>query len=865
MLEGYQRTLPADHLDLLRARLNLAATISMQGDLESACELQEAVLEVYDHSLPEDHPDLLTARLNLAVTMSTQGDLEGARDLKEAVVEAYQRTLPANHPDLLTARGNLANTMRQWGDIAGARQLQEAVLEGFERSLPADHPYLLTARLNLAVTMSMQGDLAGARDLKEAVVEAYQRTLPAHHPYLLIARLFLASTMRHQSDLAGARDLEEAVVEVYQRTLPTNHPALLTAFGRLASTMRHQGDLAGARQLQEAVLEGIERSLPAHHPDLLAARGNLAKTAFLHGDLAGARELAVKSAQGSLKHLHWVASSLSRREARAIVGASAHRYSLVRLFSSPLDSTAPAPIRFDLAETRRDVANLDLGTAVETNPRIAKLRAEIVSVRGRIGDLGAARPSGERTSEAIADEVSALSAVRDDLERQLKAEIVECGAFIDAIRADEVARGLPPDAVAIGFIRAQGWTQSTAGSIVSRGDILAAHALSPDGSLVEVELGGAEELEELVRSWRAALRTPLVGVGGQEERGGVPIGTAETAGHDLTSLGRALRERILDPLLAELGEEVKTLFVCPADFVHAVALEALPLGDGLVGDRYRIVNEVSFRRFVAPAAPLSIDEEPELLAIGDVAYGAKAGAPAVPLAAVSAQIGPATRSSHVALPGTREEVGGVRALFRETFDRGPSLLMQESATKAAFHELAPGKRFLHVATHGWFKEVEFPEPQPGELWTPLGAGETLSSLAPLSFCGLAFAGANQGRNSLGRVPGILTAEELAGMDLSSCELAVLSACETNVGIRSAGSGIESLQSGLHAAGVRTAITSLWKVDDYWTKELMLEFYRRIWVEGQPKAQALWDSKMAMRARRAETRHWAAWVLSGDPE
>ena len=586
---------------------------------------------------------------------------------------------------------------------------------------------------------------------------------------------------------------------------------------------------------------------------------------FEQGDLPRARELANQAAHGSLERLSWAALSLSRREVRAIVGATVHRHSVVRFLSSALDSTPLDPIRFNLAETRRDVANLDLGAGVDTNPRIAELRAEIAWVRGRIGDLGAARPPDDRTSEVTADKVSVLSASRDKLERQLRAEIVQGGAFLDAIRADELARGLRPDAVAIGFIRTHGWTQNAEGSTVWRGDILAAHALSSSGSLIEVELGDAEELEELTRSWREALGTPLAGVRGDEERGGASGGSEEQESDDRAALGRALRERVLDPVLAKLDEQTRTLFVCPADFVHAVPLEALPLDGGLVGDRYRVVNEVSFRRFVAPAAPLPAEAEPELFAIGDVAYGADAGAPAVPLAAVSAQIGSATRSSHVALPGTREEVEGVRVLFRETFDRDPSLLTQDSATKAAFHELAPGKRFLHVATHGWFKEVDFPEPQPGGLWTPLGARETLSSLAPMSFCGLALAGANHGRDSLGRVPGILTAEELAGLDLSSCELAVLSACETNVGIRSAGSGIESLQSGLHAAGVRTAITSLWKVDDYWTKELMLEFYRRIWVEGQPKARALWDAKMEIRARGATTKDWAAWVLSGDPE
>ena len=54
------------------------------------------------------------------------------------------------------------------------------------------------------------------------------------------------------------------------------------------------------------------------------------------------------------------------------------------------------------------------------------------------------------------------------------------------------------------------------------------------------------------------------------------------------------------------------------------------------------------------------------------------------------------------------------------------------------------------------------------------------------------------------MPGILTAEELATFDLRNCELAVLSACETNVGIRRAGQGIQSLQTALHAAGARTS-------------------------------------------------------------
>ena len=135
----------------------------------------------------------------------------------------------------------------------------------------------------------------------------------------------------------------------------------------------------------------------------------------------------------------------------------------------------------------------------------------------------------------------------------------------------------------------------------------------------------------------------------------------------------------------------------------------------------------------------------------------------------------------------------------------------------------------------------------------------------MALCGLALAGANLGPDALGRVPGILTAEELCSLDLSQCELAVLSACETNVGIRRAGQGIQSLQAALYAAGARTSITSLWKVDDAATRRLFEVFYTNLWIEKMGKAEALWQAKCTLREEGHPVRDWAGWVLTGDPD
>ena len=70
---------------------------------------------------------------------------------------------------------------------------------------------------------------------------------------------------------------------------------------------------------------------------------------------------------------------------------------------------------------------------------------------------------------------------------------------------------------------------------------------------------------------------------------------------------------------------------------------------------------------------------------------------------------------------------------------------------------------------------------------------------------------------------------------------------------------------LHAAGARTAITSLWRVDDASTRRLFEVFYTKLWDEGLGKADALWAAKSALRMEGHPPRDWAGWVLTGDPD
>jgi tetratricopeptide (TPR) repeat protein len=98
------------------------------------------------------------------------------------------------------------------------------------------------------------------------------------------------------------------------------------------------------------------------------------------------------------------------------------------------------------------------------------------------------------------------------------------------------------------------------------------------------------------------------------------------------------------------------------------------------------------------------------------------------------------------------------------------------------------------------------------------------------------------------------------------DLVVLSACRTGMGKEVRGEGLVGLTRGFMYAGASRVVSSLWKVDDEATAELMKNFYRHMLKEGRPAAAALRMAKSELRQARAEWRapyFWAGFVLQGD--
>lgn len=930
VLDVFDRTLPEEDTSKQVTQANLAYLRSKLGDLEGALSLQKRVVQAYARYLNEDEPRLQLARMQLAITLSRLGELHAARTLLEQGLAIAVRSSPASESLVLPLRGELANVLRRSGDLQGARALETEVLEGFQSTLPDDATFLQFARLNLASTLRLLHEYESARALQEAALDVFTAT--QDEDSLHSARASLALTLHGLGDNAGSDRLQRETLEFLERSRSEDDRELAVLRLHRAHAELCHGSPEAALALAEQALDVMTRTLPAVHPHIQEARAVVAlilarPIVGTAPEPSGERRRALEAARGRCLELMRARTAALTRSAREAVLSSSAREAEERcanlgdelgvLLAFAGGEGHFAPLReldvdaFVLSETTRSAA---LGAAA-----VQRLAERMPEYRARRDALRTARRELARKAQSGAPPAELQRAVLacDDLERAL-VQLAEAspagvppGMDLDL---EALARRLAPDQALVGVRRYRPvgleseklppgehrWSAAAQSVHLCAFVLRRAPAGGVPGAgpgargefdLTRVALGPLAPIEAAVHAWRTSIGVAF-------DRGSAVRSAA--AADRARQCGEALRELVFDPLLPALGGAKHLVFALD-DVLHLVPLDALPArleptdapgSHPLLGERLAIETRCTLAEWLTPATRPSgpttllvlggadFDSEPMALDERDgrpSGASAVAGTPDRPSPRGAALLrGGAWERGFPPLPFGSEEARGIAELFKK---RGVAHVLEErTASRAALEAHAPGARWLHVATHGWctsdsvksWADVEALD-GPRGLKVGTSGEQVVRGMAPMLLCGLALAGANLSEDVLGRPPGLLTAEELSTFDLSSCELAVLSACDTSVGERRAGQGVASLQKALHMAGARTAITSLWEVPDKATKELMLQFYRRIWIGKVPKARALWEAKMWLRNAAGSggrpqysTRDWAAWVLTGDP-
>ena len=204
----------------------------------------------------------------------------------------------------------------------------------------------------------------------------------------------------------------------------------------------------------------------------------------------------------------------------------------------------------------------------------------------------------------------------------------------------------------------------------------------------------------------------------------------------------------------------------------------------------------------------------------------------------------------------------------------PTYLSGSEATEINLKKLLPTKNVAHIATHGFFypNPLQAEEIMEQEVITDeevafrggtrgLGYSFYVSNTDPMMRSGIALTGANQVWNKTDinlESDGVLTAQDIAIMDLRNLELVVLSACETGLGDIEGSEGVYGLQRSLKMAGVNKIVMSLWQVPDTETKEFMILFYTNL-IETKNVELSFNKAQLEM-SKKYDAFYWAAFIL-----
>ncbi len=783
------------------------------------------------------------------------------------VMAEHPKRDAATLPKLLLARSTLAAWV---GDAGGAVRYVERAIDvrvteilRLSASDAAMGERLIEADLDLAVMydslgiqLAEAGELDRAQDAQRRAFAAYDKVGEGQANDRLamsIARCLqnvAVTLLRADTEKGDVIGVLTSALGVYDARDAERHPEAIACLGKIAAVHRLAGDIDQAAEAlsRAATLAGDGRDQdPVLMSQLFLFAGEISAA-------AGASEQALEQLilscriQGTtiLRVLPAAAESQRRRFLASIrLHFDVCLSLIVQRFPHAREAVANA---LTLVLQRKGlVAEASAGqrraVLASHNEALAPMLGELLALEGRIANLAGTPPADSDFAKQAAV-LATWQGEHEKLEVMLASQIPELAFERRLFEADaaSVAGALPDGSALVELVRfrsfnfvaclAEGEPEWTVDRFVA----FVLHAGKPD-EVSLVDLAEAVSIDALIHAWRRDL--------------------SDGAGDSRVS-GETLRRAVFDPCVAALGECTR-LFIAPDGELALVPFEALPVreSDHLIDD-FSISYVSTGRDLIRlDAAPPNSDGSVSALIIADPDYDSGSESvtdfqPDVPFERLEA---------------TRAEGVEVARLL------GADLIAGAYAREGRLKgQRLP--RLIHVATHGFFDPGdEQSEPASSVASTMLGfvggghasGGGTKSD--PMLRSGLALAGANA--SSQGATPdndvqdGILTAADVSGLDLLHTELVVLSACETGLGEVHAGEGVYGLRRAFAVAGARTLVISLWHVPDAQTKELMVDFYQRI-MSGRPRAVALREAQLALKARWPDPWYWGAFICQGDP-
>jgi CHAT domain-containing protein/Tfp pilus assembly protein PilF len=910
-----QNSLASDNPSVAESLSNLALLYKTVGEYAKAEPLYERALSIYEKALGPTNPSVAYVLANLSALYNATGDYAKAEPLIRRSLSNFEKTLGPYHAEVGTALSHLGALYENSGDYAKAEPIFQRSLSIFEKSVGSDHPLVAGAVNNLAHLYEKMGNYSRAEPLYQRSLSIREKAFGPNHPEVAGALNNLAALYDSKNEYGKAEPLYQRSLSIKEKAFGPDSPDVALALNNLAGLYVNQGDYARVEPLIQRSFAIFEKTLGPNHPDMATALNNLAYVYYTRGDYAKAellfqrslliREIALGSDHPDL------ATTLSNLAAlygakgetqRAIgyqvrcndsadrsftrnlsTGSESQRVFYIKQTAKYTDTTLSLHAQQapdDLAARRMAMkvilqrkgraldATADAVAALRrrASPEDQKIIDRLADARAHLSRATLGGP-GRESIEKHKSDLKALDEVVEKLEAELSDRSVEFRVQATPVTIELVQKSLPARTALIEYAAYRTFDPKTKRDEAFGTTHYSAYVLQDKGEVLWVELGEAKPIDDAINSLRDALRK-------DEDK---PLSNID---RDVKPLARKVDELMMRPVRRLLGT-TNDVFLSPDGAINLLPFAALvdEKGEYLIKryhftyltsgrDLFRLQERLPSKTAMTIVAnpdygPMSSDatgrglktSKPHLAVVGKVKPANAINPEATPLKAIDF-----SQVEFPPLAGTEQEARALKALMPEAMT-----LLHEQATKAAVERVnAPS--ILHVATHGFFLEDLVVGTATDDGGVAVGRSPGMSPAMrvenPLLRSGLALAGANLHKS--GHDNGILTAFEVSGLNLWGTKLVVLSACETGVGEVKNGDGVYGLRRALVLAGSESQLLSLWKVDDEGTRNLMIDYYRRL-KSGQGRSEALRQTQLKMLSSkdRQHPYFWASFIESGE--
>ncbi|SEU24508.1 CHAT domain-containing tetratricopeptide repeat protein [Stigmatella erecta] len=861
----WEAALGKSHPDVALALTNLARIYYRQGLYGRAEPLFQRALAIREATLGESHPVVAQSLSNLATLYKTQGLYGHAEPLYQRALAIQEVALGKTHSDIASSLNNLANLYAGQGLYGRAEPLYQRALAMWETVLGKSHPAVALALNNLATVYSDQGLYGRAESLHQRALAIRAVTLGKSHPSVADSLNDLANVYWKQGMYGRAESFYRRALAIQEAALGKSHPDVANSLHNLANLYRARGFYGRAEPLYQRAWVIREVALGNNHPKVVESLNDLGQLWLAQHRLSEALPLFTQAFSISEQRLRHEALDFSETRLASFLAhlrADEQRlYALLRAHpeNARVRHLALSAVLLHKGRSVAETASISRTLYRSLGPEDRDTFEQLRSLRTQRAALSFSGPGG-LTPESYQQRLHSLAEEGDALE----ANLAKRSAPLRSLTAlpspagivDRVASALPKDGALVEFIAYQDhplvYKPGTLQAKVASPMRYLALVLFPDASTRAVDLGPAPPIDRAASRLHDAL--------------------AESEA-SFQSASQALYRRAFQPLLPLLGT-TRRLYLSPDGQLGLVPFYAFHDGQGFLLDSFDFTHFTSGRELLresqdsAPPSSVFVLADPSFTSFpASVSAGALPAPGAPPLSGslerfFSTLPQDLLRDAWVPLPGSRLEAQGIQRLLPQA-----QLFLGPEATKQRLLQL-PTPGILHLATHGFFLDKAPSAPGSRGL-AAIDAldGAPSPQQEPLLNSGLVLAGAHPPASEFAASSPeatLVTALELAGLNLWGTQLVVLSACDTGRGQVLMGQGVYGLRHAFVAAGAETVLVSLWKVNDDSTRLLMDLYYRNL-LAGQGRASALRAAMISLRASHPHPHAWAPFIALGSDE